>query len=71
MLPHWSYNVRMATTTVSEIQQDFLGVLHRVEQGETILVLQDNRPVAELRPIATLTNEPRPYGLLCRPVRGP
>ena len=53
----------MATTTVSEIQQDFLGVLHRVEQGETILVLQDNRPVAELRPIATMTNKPRPYGL--------
>ena len=53
----------MATTTVREIQQDFLSVLHRVEQGETILVLQDNRPVAELRPIATITDELRPYGL--------
>jgi antitoxin (DNA-binding transcriptional repressor) of toxin-antitoxin stability system len=53
----------MATTTVSEIQQDFLGVLQRAEQGESILVLQDNRPVAELRPIANNTNEPRPYGL--------
>jgi antitoxin (DNA-binding transcriptional repressor) of toxin-antitoxin stability system len=53
----------MATATVSEIQQDFLSVLHRVEQGETIVVLQNNLPVAELRPIASVANEPRPYGL--------
>jgi antitoxin (DNA-binding transcriptional repressor) of toxin-antitoxin stability system len=53
----------MATTSVSEIQQDFLGYLHRVEQGETILVVQDNRPIAELRPVGPMLTEPRPYGL--------
>jgi len=53
----------MVTTTVGEMQQNFLGYLQRVEQGETILVLQDDRPVAELRPVAPATTELRPYAL--------
>ena len=53
----------MATTTVREIQQEFLGYLRRVEQGETIVLVQDDRPVAELRPVASVRTELRPYGL--------
>ncbi|MEX2138772.1 MAG: hypothetical protein WD894_05885 [Pirellulales bacterium] len=53
----------MVSKTVGEIQQDFLGYLHRVEQGETILVLQNDRPVAELRPVMPTPAELRPYGL--------
>lgn len=53
----------MATTTVHEIQQDFLGYLRRVEQGETIVLVLDDRPVAELRPVAVAPTELRPYGL--------
>jgi antitoxin (DNA-binding transcriptional repressor) of toxin-antitoxin stability system len=53
----------MVTTTVREIQQDFLSYLHRAEQGETILVVQDDRPIAELRPMGPMLTEPRPYGL--------
>ena len=53
----------MVTTTVEEIQQDFLGCLQRVGQGETVLVLQDDRPVAELRPVPPVSSESRPYAL--------
>ena len=38
--------------------------LDRVEAGEHIMVSRDNRPVAELRPLATVsTPSQRPYGL--------
>ncbi|MBX3401305.1 MAG: hypothetical protein KF873_21430 [Gemmataceae bacterium] len=38
--------------------------LDRVEAGEHIVVSRDNRPVAELRPLATApVPAPRPYGL--------
>jgi antitoxin (DNA-binding transcriptional repressor) of toxin-antitoxin stability system len=39
-------------------------LLDRVEAGEHIVVSRDNRPVAELRPLATASAPAlRPYGL--------
>jgi antitoxin (DNA-binding transcriptional repressor) of toxin-antitoxin stability system len=51
------------TISVQEIQRDPLGTLGRVEAGETLLVLRDDHPVAEIRPVSAITDSPRPFGL--------
>ncbi|HYT93210.1 MAG TPA: hypothetical protein VEL76_31115 [Gemmataceae bacterium] len=53
----------MTTINIDEIQRDPLGYLRRVEDGETFVVLRDERPVAEIKPIAALPQQPRPFGL--------
>jgi prevent-host-death family protein len=57
------YNGRMVAVSVSEIQQDLPDYLRRVEAGEVVVVLRDGRPIAEIRPVATASRQPRPYGL--------
>jgi antitoxin (DNA-binding transcriptional repressor) of toxin-antitoxin stability system len=53
----------MTTVSVQEIQRDPLGYLDRVRAGETFVVLQDGRPVAEIKPIAAAPVDRRPHGL--------
>lgn len=48
--------------SVEEVKRDPEGVLHRVLQGETLVVTLRDRPVAEIRPIETV-KRPRPFGL--------
>lgn len=53
----------MTTISIHEIQRDLLGYLHRVEAGETLLVVRDDRPVAEIKPVPAPARQPRPFGL--------
>jgi antitoxin (DNA-binding transcriptional repressor) of toxin-antitoxin stability system len=53
----------MTTITVHEIERDLLRYLHRVEAGETLLVVRDDRPVAEIKPVPAPTGTARPFGL--------
>ena len=53
----------MTTINVSDIQQDLDGVLRRVEDGESLLVLRGDRPVAEIKPVSAVARQPRPFGL--------
>jgi len=53
----------MVAATVGEIERDPSAYLRRVEAGETVVVLRDGRPIAEIRPVAEGTRQPRPYGL--------
>ena len=48
--------------TIEEVKRDPEGVLHRVMEGETLVVLEQDRPVAEIRPIEAV-RRPRPFGL--------
>src|SRR5688572_16003146 len=48
--------------TVEEIKRDPEGVLHRVIEGETLVVTERDRPIAEIRPIEA-ARRPRPFGL--------
>ncbi len=57
------YNTSMSTITVQDLERDPRGVLHRVEAGESIIVVRGDQPVAEVRPAASKANEPRPFGL--------
>jgi antitoxin (DNA-binding transcriptional repressor) of toxin-antitoxin stability system len=40
-----------------------LSYLLKVEAGETLMIMQVDRPVAELRPVEARQRELRPYGL--------
>ncbi len=53
----------MVTISIGEIQQDLIGYLQRVQAGETLLVLEDGHPVAEIRPVLPNGHQPRPFGL--------
>ncbi|HUY88844.1 MAG TPA: type II toxin-antitoxin system prevent-host-death family antitoxin [Pirellulales bacterium] len=53
----------MVTVSLTELQQNTVGLLARVEAGEHLLVVRGGRPVAELRPIAVPRPGPRPFGL--------
>ena len=55
--------VLMATITLQDMQRDPLGYLHRVEAGETLVILRDDRAVAEIKPVARPNAARRPRGL--------
>jgi prevent-host-death family protein len=46
----------MTTVTLTEFRSHASGMLTRVEQGETLLVLRHGRPIAEVTPV---TREPK------------
>lgn len=48
--------------TVDEVKQDPGGVLDRVLEGETLVVTENDHPIAEIRPIERV-RRPRPFGL--------
>jgi antitoxin (DNA-binding transcriptional repressor) of toxin-antitoxin stability system len=56
--------------SVEEVKRDPADVLHRVIQGETLVVTEDDRPVAEIRPIVSV-RKPRPFGLAAGSFRVP
>ncbi|MDB5297896.1 MAG: hypothetical protein JWO31_3879 [Phycisphaerales bacterium] len=56
----------MTTVTVHDVERDVLGFLRRVERGETLVIVRDDRPVAEVKPVPAPANTVtglRPYGL--------
>ena len=53
----------MAQLTAEEIQRDPGELLARVEAGETIVIVRDDRPIAEIKPIAHQRDALRPFGL--------
>ncbi|HEX8618220.1 MAG TPA: type II toxin-antitoxin system Phd/YefM family antitoxin [Thermoanaerobaculia bacterium] len=48
--------------SIEEMKRDPEGVLRRVLEGETLVLIERDRPVAEIRPI-TRGQRPRPFGL--------
>jgi antitoxin (DNA-binding transcriptional repressor) of toxin-antitoxin stability system len=53
----------MSTISVREIQLDPATFVHRLECGESFVLVKDNRPLAQVSPITHPTGERRPYGL--------
>ena len=59
----------MATISIEEMQRDVNGYLQRVKAGETLVITQQNKPVAEVKPVASSnTTSPvlRPFGLCAK-----
>jgi len=48
--------------SVEEVEKDTHGFLHRVLNGETVVVFAENQPVAEIRPLPKRMGK-RPIGL--------
>ena len=56
----------MMTISVEDMQRDLLGYLRRVEAGDTLVLVQAGKPVAEIKPLSSAGNsvmQPRPFGL--------
>ncbi len=53
----------MAKVTVDDIQKDLPGYLRRVEAGETLVVVRDHEPFAEIKPVDSRFESERPAGL--------
>ncbi|MCU0547613.1 MAG: type II toxin-antitoxin system Phd/YefM family antitoxin [Oscillatoriaceae cyanobacterium Prado104] len=53
----------MLNVTIDEIQQDPLKYLRQVEAGETFVIFQADKAIAELRPISSKDKQLRPFGL--------
>jgi antitoxin (DNA-binding transcriptional repressor) of toxin-antitoxin stability system len=53
----------MITISIEEIQRDVVSYLHRVAAGETLIVVEANKPVAEIKPVVHAPLTLRPYGL--------
>jgi len=62
------YNSTMTTITTDDIQRNLMGYLQRVKAGETLVVLEGNEPIVELKPATTNGKRLRPYALLRRQV---
>ena len=57
-------NQPMTRVSVEQIKSDVTAYLRRVEDGETILVVRSDKPVAELRPVPKASApQERPFGL--------
>ena len=53
----------MTQISLDEIKRDLMVYLHRVEAGETLIVTEAGKPVAEIKPVAADFAALRPYGL--------
>jgi prevent-host-death family protein len=53
----------MVRLNVHEAKTHLSRYLERVERGETILLCRHNRPIAEIRPIASAEPKPRIFGV--------
>lgn len=56
----------MSTITVDEMERTGMNWLQRIAAGETLLVVREGEPVAEIKPLTTATAQSgqlRPYGL--------
>jgi prevent-host-death family protein len=53
----------MSQVTIDEVKRDLPSFLHRVEAGETLVIVKAGKPVAEIKPIPSIPKKPRPFGL--------
>ena len=53
----------MLSVTIDELQRDPLKYLRQVEAGITFVIIQADKPIAELRPIPQSSKQLRPFGL--------
>ena len=54
----------MTIITIEEMQKNLRDVLDKVQAGETLVVYEDSRPVAEIKAVSPETpRELRPFGL--------
>ncbi|MBE9198662.1 MULTISPECIES: type II toxin-antitoxin system prevent-host-death family antitoxin [unclassified Nodularia (in: cyanobacteria)] len=53
----------MLTVTIDEIQENLTSYLHQVAAGQSIIITQAGKPIAEIKPVSPIIQQMRPYGL--------
>ncbi|BAZ50585.1 prevent-host-death protein [Nostoc sp. NIES-4103] len=53
----------MQRVSIDEIQRDPLKYLNQVAAGESFIIVQGDKPIAELKPIIDINKQLRPFGL--------
>ena len=53
----------MMIVTMDDMQNDLLGCFRLVQNGETLVIMQADEPIAELKPLPHLPHPPRPFGI--------
>ena len=48
---------------IDEIERNFPSYFHRVEDGETLIILKGGKPMAEIKPVIPTRPKRRPFGL--------
>jgi antitoxin (DNA-binding transcriptional repressor) of toxin-antitoxin stability system len=61
----------MTSISLDEAKRDIASFLRKVEAGEAFVILQGDKPVAELRPASAGPAGPRPFGLCAGEFRVP
>ena len=56
----------VAELEVHELEDNFLSYIHRIEDGETLIILKDGKPMAEIKPLVAEKQKLRPFGLCIR-----
>lgn len=57
------YFPTMIRINIAEAKSRLSNYLERVERGETVILCRRNVPIAEIRPVAKRSKEPRPVGI--------
>ena len=52
----------MLTVTIDEMQRNLTIYLQQVAAGETIIIMQAGKPIAEIKPVSPISQQIRPYG---------
>jgi antitoxin (DNA-binding transcriptional repressor) of toxin-antitoxin stability system len=53
----------MHAITIEDIQSDLSSFLDRIASGESLLIIQEDEPIAELKPVPRRQGNIRPFGL--------
>ena len=53
----------MITISLNEIEKDLHKYLQRAEEGETVIVMRNDKPVVQIEPAQNEEKKLRPYGL--------
>jgi antitoxin (DNA-binding transcriptional repressor) of toxin-antitoxin stability system len=53
----------MTQISAEEMQEDVSACLRRVEAEETLIILREGKPVAEVKPVRPQLETDRPFGL--------
>jgi len=53
----------MSQVSIDEMKRDLPSFLHRIEAGETLVIVKAGKPLAEIKPITAAPKKSRPFGL--------
>jgi antitoxin (DNA-binding transcriptional repressor) of toxin-antitoxin stability system len=60
-VPHWRY--AMISMKIEDLQHDLQVCLNHIKAGESMVLLENGKPVAEIKPLPAARDTLRPYGL--------